>query len=112
MDLLDHQVLLVQTVLQVTEEFLVYLVQLDLLDPEEHQDLKEKEEMLVQLEKKDLLDQLVPKVHQDLLVPEEKGVKRDHLANKEHLVWEVDLETKVLLVQLVLRDLLVPLDFL
>ena len=55
MDHLDHQVLLVQMVLQVTEECLVYLVQLDLLDPEVLLDLKGREETQGQLEKRALL---------------------------------------------------------
>ena len=68
--------------------------------------------MLVLLAKRDLLDHLVLRVHQDLMELEEKGVKRVHLVNKELLVWEVDLETKVHQVLQVQLDLLVLLDFL
>ena len=112
MDLLGHLVHLVLMGLQVIEVFLVCQVLQDLLALGVHLDLKEKEEMLVLLAKRDLLDHLVLRVHQDLLELEEKGVKRVHLVNKELLVWEVDLETKVHQVLQVQLDLLVLLDFL
>lgn len=77
-----------------------------------HQDPKEIEEIRDLLEKKVLLDLQDPKDHQVHWVPEVKGERKVHLVNKEHLEWEADLVTKVLLELLDQLVLLDHLDFL
>ena len=92
-----------------TEEHLVCLVLLAPLEQGVHKVLKANEEILEKLEKKVLLD------HQDYLVPmdlqvlEENGEKKVLLVSLDHLALVDVLETKVLLVLLVLWDLPVVL---
>ena len=100
LDLLDHLE---------TEEHLVCLVLPAPLEQGVHKVLKANEEILEKLEKKVLLD------HQDYLVPmdlqvlEEKEEKKVLLVSLDRLALVDVLETKVLLVLLVLWDLPVVL---
>ena len=75
-------------------------------------DLKENEETLDQMARRD--PQVHPdyQAHQDRQDPEENVVKKDHRAKMVLLVLVAALETRVRLEQLDSWDLLVPLDYL
>lgn len=104
-----HQVLMV---LQGTGEFQDYQVPQVLLAPEGLLDPKEREEMLVLLERKDPPAHLVLRVHLDRSELEVKEEKKDLLERLELLAWEGDPVTKDLLAPPDLLDHLALLVFL
>jgi len=96
MDRLDHLDLMD---LLGIEEFLVYQVLLDQLEPQANKDLKEKGEISASPESKALRDHLGLLVLPVLLESEVSGVRRVLQENRELQGWVVDLVTRVHLVQ-------------